>query len=346
MNNQIHTFFLNIDLKLINELSRIDKFEGLWYAVEKREVRSLKQLKSVATVRSVGASTRIEGSALTDNEVEVLIAAVQPHKMEERDVQEVIGYYEALGLISDSFKDIEITESNIKHLHNVLMRYSTKDEWHRGDYKQHSNVVEATNVDGSKYTVFKTTEPGFATDDAMRRLIFWYQTEREAHPIIKCALFVYEFLSIHPFQDGNGRLSRLLATLLLVKNGYGWVEYVSFEHEIESRKSEYYSVLMQCQKERPGENVSPWLMFFLSCLNAIQVQLMEKLKADSTTSAMSPRDKMIYVFIESHPGCRSGEIAEKLDIPLPTIKKILAGMSEKNFINKQGTGRGTHYTIM
>lgn len=345
MNNLIYTFSLNIDLKLINELSSIDKFEGAWLTIEKKEGRSLKQLKSVATVHSVGASTRIEGSKLTDQEVEVLIDRMRPHKLEERDAQEVIGYYETLDLISDSFKDIDITESNIKHLHNVLLKHSTKDEWHKGNYKQHSNVVEATNADGSKYVVFKTTEPGFATDDAMRKLFHWYHSDTEVHPIIKCALFVYDFLSIHPFQDGNGRLSRLLATLLLVKNGYGWVEYVSFEHEIENRKAEYYKVLVQCQKARPGEDVYPWLMFFLNCLNRIQEQLMNKLNADGSRSLISPRDKMIYVFIESHPGCRSGEIAEKLNVALPTIKKILAEMVEKKLIVKEGVGRGTHYTV-
>lgn len=345
MSNSVHTFLLNIDFKLMNELSRIDKFGGGWLTVEKRERQSLKQLKSVATVRSVGASTRIEGSKLNDDEVQALIDKMQPHKLEERDVQEVIGYYEALDLISDSFKDIEITENNIRHLHNVLLKHSTKDEWHKGKYKQHSNVVEATNTDGSKYIVFQTTEPGFATDDAMRKLVYWYHTDTEVHPLVKCALFVYDFLSIHPFQDGNGRLSRLLATLLLLKHDYGWVEYVSFEHEIEDRKAEYYKVLMQCQNERPGENVYPWLMFFLNCINNIQIQLVNKLILEGSAAQISPRDKKIYVFIESHPGCKSGEISDKLDVPLPTIKKILAEMVAKKIIVKKGIGRSTHYII-
>ncbi len=341
----VHTFPLNIDFKLINELSRIDKFGGSWLTVEKREGQSLKQLKTLATVRSVGSSTRIEGSRLTDDEVKVLIEKLHVATLEERDAQEVIGYYEVMDVISESFNEIEISESSIKNLHNILLKHSTKDEWHKGDYKQHSNVVEATHADGSKHVIFKTTEPGFATDDAMRKLIFWYHTDTETHPVVKCALFVYDFLSIHSFQDGNGRLSRLLATLLLLKNGYNWVEYVSFEHEIESRKAEYYSVLMKCQEQRPNEDVYPWLMFFLNCLNNIQVQLLKKLTAEGSASQISPRDKKIYVYIDNHPGCKSGEISDKLDIPLPTIKKILAEMVEKKIIIKSGIGRATNYTI-
>ena len=345
MKQQIHTFFLNPDWKLINELSQIDKFGGSWSAIEKREGQSLKQLKAIETVRSVGASTRIEGSKMSDHEVEVLIKNMEVSKLEERDQQEVAGYFEVLDLITTSFNEIDITENNIKHLHNVLLKHSKKDEWHKGKYKQHSNVVEATNSDGSKYVVFQTTEPGFATENSMEELLKWYHSDTATHPIIRSALFVYDFLSIHPFQDGNGRLSRLLPTLLLLKHQYNWIQYVSFEHEIENRKAEYYKVLMQCQRERPGEDVYPWAIFFLNCLNNIQMQLMDKLHVQGSASGLSPREKKIYTFIASRPGSRSGEISEKLDVPLPTVKKMLSQMLEKKLLVKHGTGAGTNYTV-
>lgn len=345
MNNVIHTVTLSPDWKLINELSQIDKFGGSWTAIEKREGQSLKQLKSIATVRSVGASTRIEGSKMTDDEVERLIKNLTAAKLEERDAQEVAGYYETLDFISESFRDIDITENNLKMLHNILMKHSEKDAWHRGNYKQHSNVVEATQTDGSKQVVFRTADPGFATEDAMRQLIGWYNGDNTTPPIIRVAIFVYDFLSIHPFQDGNGRLSRLLATLLMLRQGYSWIQYVSFEHEIESRKGEYYAVLMQCQRQRPGEDVYAWVMFFLNCLSNIQQQLMNKLQVRSSLSKISPREKKIYTFIENHPGCQSGEISEKLDIPLPTVKRILMEMLERKFLVKHGIGKGTNYTV-
>lgn len=341
----IHTLNLAPDWKLINSLSHIDRFGGSWIAIEKREGQSLKQLKSIATVRSVGSSTRIEGSKMTDAEVEVLLNNLSISKLEERDQQEVVGYFETLDIIAESYKNIDITENNIKMLHNVLMKHSEKDHWHRGDYKQHSNVVEATNPDGSKYVIFKTSDPGFATEDAMRQLVHWYNNDVDTHPIVRVAIFVYDFLSIHPFQDGNGRLSRLLATILLLKNGYSWIQYVSFEHEIESRKSEYYRVLMECQRQRPGEDVYPWATYFLDCLINIQAHLMEKLKTQNAAANLTPREKKILDFLSAHPGAQSGDIAAKLGMPLPSVKKLVADLAGKKILVKHGTGKATNYTI-
>lgn len=282
---------------------------------------------------------------MTDDEVEALIRNLEIAKLEERDQQEVAGYFEALDLVSESYRDIEITEGNLKNLHNLLLKYSEKDAWHKGGYKQVSNEVQSTNRDASKYTIFKTTELGLATEEAMRNLVEWYKTDTEAHPLVRAATFVYDFLSIHPFQDGNGRLSRLLATLLLLKLGYSWIEYVSFEHEIENRKTEYYRVLMNCQWQRPGEDIHDWVLFFLDCLANIQGLLMKKLDTQNVASRMSPRERKIYQFIDNHPGAKSGEIAEKLGIPLPTVKRLLSDMVASKLLQKHGTGAGTNYSI-
>jgi Fic family protein len=345
MIDHVFTFLLIPDWKLLQAISVLDRFDGSWAAIEKREGQSLKQLKSIATVRSVGASTRIEGSSMTDDEVKVLLDKLSISKLEDRDSQEVAGYFAALDLISTSHRDMEVTEGTIKNLHNILLKHSKKDEWHRGNYKQHSNAVEATRPDGSKQIIFQTTAPGLTTEEAMRALLEWWHSDHDTHPLVKCALFSYDFVSIHPFQDGNGRLSRLIATLLLLKSGYAWIQYVSFEHEIESRKGEYYQELMQSQRERPGENVYNWVQFFLNCLNNISVQLMEKLSKRGDIAQLGPKEKAIYAFIENHPGSRSGEIAEKLDILLPTVKKILTDMVRKKHIAKNGAGAGTNYTL-
>ncbi|MEP6951678.1 MAG: Fic family protein, partial [Ginsengibacter sp.] len=183
------------------------------------------------------------------------------------------------------------------------------------------------------------------TENAMRALIEWWHRDNETHPIVKCALFCYDFVSIHPFQDGNGRLSRLIATLLLLKNGYTWIQYVSFEHEIENRKAEYYHELMQSQKQRPGEDVYSWIVFFLECLNNISSQLMVKLSAQGSVSGLGPKEKSVYFFIENHPGSRSGDIAERLNIKLPTVKKILNALVKNKLIIKHGKGAGTNYAL-
>jgi Fic family protein len=282
---------------------------------------------------------------MSDEEVEVLLNNVDITKIEDRDAQEVVGYFETLDLISDSYNDIDISENSIKNLHNILMKHNAKDDWHKGDYKKHSNAVEATHADGTKQIIFQTTDVGFPTRDAMRSLIEWYMQDNQTHPLVKCAIFAYDFVSIHPFQDGNGRLSRLLSSLLLLKNGCKWIQYVSFEHEIENRKAEYYRVLRNCQSKRPNENVDEWISFFFDSLKNIQNQLLEKLKVQGTETKLSPREKAIISFIGNYAGCKSGDIAKKLGIPSPTVKRILPSLIEKNLIEKHGIGPGTNYTI-
>lgn len=266
-------------------------------------------------------------------------------KLTDRDSQEVVGYFEVLDLISESYQNINLTESHIKSLHNSLMKYSVKDEWHKGNYKVHSNAVEASFPDGTRQIIFQTTESGFATEDSIRALINWYNSETEVHPLIKIASFIYDFLSVHPFQDGNGRLSRLISTLLLLKNGYKWIQYVSFEHEIENRKNEYYHVLRSCQAQRPNEDVTVWIQFFLSCLSNIQSLLLTKLHNSGMETQLSPKEKSIFTIIQNRPNIQSGEIAEKLGIPSPTVKRILSELFNKGLIEKQGRGRNVSYTV-
>lgn len=345
MDNRVHNFRLILDWNLVNQISQIDRFDASWVSIERKEGQSLKQLKSIATVRSVGASTRIEGSKLSDQEVEVLLNNIDITKISDRDSQEVVGYFEVFDLISESYALIDISESSIKNLHKLLLKYSSKDDWHKGDYKQHSNAVEANLPDGTKQVIFKTTEAGYPTQDAMRNLIEWYEKDDVTHPIVKGAIFAYEFVTIHPFQDGNGRLSRLLSMLLMLKHGYNWMQYISFEHEIENRKAEYYRVLRSCQAQRPNEDVSDWIVFFFSSLINIQEQLMKKLETQGIDTKLAPREKSILTFIGNNPGCKSGEIAKRLGIPSPTVKRILPELIEKDLIEKYGSGPGTNYSI-
>lgn len=225
-----------------------------------------------------------------------------------------------------------------------MLKISNKDEWHRGDYKQQTNAVEATFPDGSRQVIFKTTAPGYSTEDAMRTLVEWHDKEKEVHPLIKIAAFVYEFVSIHPFQDGNGRLSRLLTTLLLMKSGYLWIQYVSFEHEIENNKKNYYRALRSCQAQRPNEDISEWIEFFLESLINVQKKLERKLNQYTVELKLAPREKNILTYISENPGCKSGEIAKKLNIPNPTVKRILSDFVSKNLIEKYGKGAGTNYS--
>jgi Fic family protein len=346
MDNFVYTFKLNPGWQLISLISRIDRFDASWTSVERREKQNLKQLKSIATVRSVGASTRIEGSKLTDEEVNVLLKNIDITRLEDRDAQEVVGYFEALDMIAEAFEDIQVTTGDIKNLHNILLKYSEKDAWHKGNYKQHSNAVEARYADGTNQVIFKTTEPGIDTEAAMDKLVAWYNSENAVHPLVKCAVFTYEFLSIHPFQDGNGRLSRLLSSLLLLKNGYKWIQYISFEHEIENRKPEYYQVLRSCQARRPQEDISDWVHFFFDALQNIQQLLLQKLQIHQTgEEQLLPREKLVVGYIQDHPGCKSGDITKALGISRPIIIRLLSTLINKGHIQKHGEGSATHYSI-
>jgi DNA-binding MarR family transcriptional regulator len=120
---------------------------------------------------------------------------------------------------------------------------------------------------------------------------------------------------------------------------------VSFEHEIENRKNEYYQVLRSCQAQRPNEDITVWIQFFLSCLSNIQSQLMTKLHISGLETQLSPKEKSIYTIIQNRPNIQSGQIAEKLAIPAPTVKRILSELLGKGLIKKQGNGRNVSYTI-
>src|SRR5690606_10232664 len=262
---------LNFDFvtnqRILQLIGYIDGFKGKWNIAEKQENRYLKELRKIATIESIGSSTRIEGATLTDQEVKQLLKDVKITKLKTRDEQEVIGYYEVLELIYDNYSDIKLSESYIKQLHQMLLKYSNKDERHRGAYKSLSNQVVATYPTGEQRTIFATTEPALVATE-MQELVEWTNEQLEQkniHHLIVMGSFIYDFLSIHPFQDGNGRLSRLLTTLCLLQNDYSFIQYISFENHIEQNKKTYYEVLMNGQKNRgtTTERIDRWMIFFL-----------------------------------------------------------------------------------
>ena len=343
MSKEIYNFTIQLSWKYLEILRQVEKFEIQWSKFQQREKTSLNQLKTLATIQSIGSSTRIEGSKLSDKQVQTLLEKIDITQIEDRDSQEVVGYYNALDIITESPKELRLSESTIKNIHNVLLKISDKDDWHRGQYKQHSNAVQATFPDGSTQIIFKTTEPGFATDEGMKNLVNWMRSKDDINPIIKTAAFVYEFLSIHPFQDGNGRLSRLLTTLLLLQNGYEWVEYISFEHEIEKMKKKYYQALRNCQAKRPNEDITEWIEFFLDSLRNLIKKLNKKLEISE--SDLSPKQKNVYIFICNNPESKISKISGGSQVPRATLKRIIKTLLEKELIEKNGRGAGTNYRM-
>lgn len=337
--------------RLLNLVSKIDTYKGKWSTIETKENVFLKDLRYIATIESVGSSTRIEGGTMTDDEIAKLLKNIKITPLNSRDSQEVVGYYEALETIIDAGNNIFLTESNIKSLHNILLKYSSKDNRHKGNYKMLSNKVVANYPDGTQKVIFNTTEPHLVGKE-MEALLQWTNTafsSGEIHPLFIIGSFVYEFLSIHPFQDGNGRLSRLLTTLLLISTGYDFVKYVSFENIIEERKSDYYQALIVCQKNRnnPNERINEWLLFFLDCLLVLTQRLDEKYDVFKQKGGyLNERQKQVFEFIKANSPVKISDIKKAFpDISRNTLKKDLLYFRSENRIKAIGKGKGLFYDI-
>lgn len=347
---------LQLDFKstqyVIKEIAYIDSFKGKWTGLEIKESKLLKELKQIATIASIGSSTRIEGSTLTNQEVEKLLSNLSMSQLKERDEQEVYGYYKVLELILESYSEIELTKNNIHHLHKILLKASSKDEYHRGNYKRITNRVVAKYPGGSEKVIFNTTEPS-KVDLEMDAIIEWtnkHLDSKEYHPLIVISTFTYEFLSIHPYQDGNGRLSRLLTTLLLLRNGYDFMNYASMETEIEKRKKEYYSVLMDGQKDRytNKENISSWIIYFLKMLHEA-IDILEARFEDikKSKSYLSNRQAKILKFIKKNEPVKISDISKYMkDESIHTIRKDIVYLKNENILRQVGKGRSTIYYLV
>jgi Fic family protein len=348
--NKLQFDFLTTQ-RIIQKIGQIDQFKGEWKQLDKEKNRYLKELRKIATIQSIGSSTRIEGSSLTDVEIASLIKNLKISKLQTRDEQEVGGYYNTLETIIENAESIDLTLSNVHTLHNLLLKYSSKDDRHRGKFKELTNKVVAAYPDGTTRVIFNTTEP-FLVEKEMSELVDWVNNALsggEIHPLIIISTFIYEFLSIHPYQDGNGRLSRLLTNLLLIKLDYKFVLYVSFEHIIEQKKAAYYQALMEGQRNRYSaeERIDKWTLFFLDSLSELIQKLEHKLKEyRSLGGYMNERQKAILNYIQTNQPIKLGDITKDLaQYSTATTKKDLQYLVNEYEIEKLGNNRGTVYKI-
>lgn len=335
--------------QISQQLSIIDSFKGTWKAIEGQQSKYLKELRKIATIESIGSSTRIEGAVLTDEEVKRLLKSVKITRMQSRDEREVVGYSEALETVLGNYADIEMEERYIHQLHGILLKYSDKDQRHKGKYKSLSNQVVANYPDGTQRIIFRTTEPHL-TPAEMQGLIAWTNerlANRDMHPLMITAGFVYEFLSIHPYQDGNGRLSRLLTSLLLMKQNYRFIQYVSFENVIETRKEGYYRALMEGQKNRyrNNERIDSWIVFFLDCMIELTRRLGIKYETYSKLkTVLNERQQSVLEYIIEHNTVQVGELETQLKVySRNTLKKDLVFLVKEGLILRTGEGRGVRY---
>lgn len=336
-------------LKLISE---IDEFKGRWEALKTLSPERLKQLRKVATIESIGSSTRIEGAKLTDLQVETLLSNLSSTSFKTRDEQEVAGYAEAMDVVFQAYEDMAITENHIRQLHQTLLRHSSKDERHRGDYKKLPNHVVALDENGKEIGVIFETATPFNTPREMEALVKWANkaiSENSLHSLLIVAVFIVVFLAIHPFQDGNGRLSRALTTLMLMRAGYAYVPYASLESIVEDNKDLYYKALRRTQATLHTESPDwePWIGFFLRCLKKQKGNLeakvgKEKIADDAHLPTLSVH---ILNLLKTNERLTISELIAQTGANRNTLKIRLRELVAVGRIQQHGKARATWYSF-
>ncbi|MBU0504690.1 DUF977 family protein [bacterium] len=350
MDIEFKTTSLQITNDILELITEIDEFKGTWKAIGRLAPERLSNLRRVATIESIGSSTRIEGSKLSDQEIHTLLSNLEIKKFTTRDEQEVAGYATVMETVFSSFDAIPLTENHIKQFHRDLLNYTDKDKRHRGEYKTLPNHVEAFDQDGKSLgVVFQTTTP-FDTPRLMEELVAWvnkHPDKAKWHPLLVIAIFIVSFLAIHPFQDGNGRLSRILTNLLLLRAGYAYVPYSSLESVVEKSKEAYYLALRQTQGtlQSKSPNWQPWVCYFLKTLKQQKIRLEKKIERENILMGELPELSIkIIEIVREHGRITVSEAVKATGANRNTIKDHLKLLVEKRHLIKQGAGRGTCYS--
>lgn len=342
---------LRITPEILSLIAEIDEFKGAWRALGRIAPDRLSSLRRVATIESIGSSTRIEGAKLSDREVERLLSNLRIGSFSSRDEQEVAGYAEVMETIFSAFDAIPLNENHIRQLHRDLLAHSVKDERHRGNWKTLANNVEAFDEDGRSLGVVFATASPFDTPGRMSELVAWQQAQEKDgtfHPLLVVAVFVVVFLEIHPFQDGNGRLSRALTTLLLLRAGYSYVPYSSLESVIEQNKEAYYLALRRTQGtiRTDQQDWNPWVEFFLRSLQRQKQRLERKIERERILLGDLPELSVAILELARERGrVTVMDVAKATGASRNTVKDHLRALTEQGHLTLHGAGRGTWYGL-
>lgn len=342
---------LTITPEILALIAEIDEFKGTWQALGRIAPDRLSKLRRVATIESIGSSTRIEGARLTDRQVAQLLSNIGQERFATRDEQEVAGYAEVMERIYENSQAIEISENHIKQLHRDLLKFSAKDERHRGQYKTLPNHVEAFGPEGESLGVVFATASPFDTPRLMTELIAWVRRsldEAALHPLLVITVFVVVFLEIHPFQDGNGRLSRILTTLMLLRAGYAYAPYSSLEAVIERSKDAYYLALRQTQGTIRSDQPDwqPWIVYLLKALQQQKAALQSKMERERVILGDLPALSVQILELARERGrVTVGEATKVTGASRNTIKDHIRALTNRAQLTRHGAGRGTWYSL-
>ncbi len=334
---------------ILTKISKIDQFQGLWQGSLRLSPQILGRLKAFVIITSTGASTRIEGAKMTDDEIARFLRGLGAKSPKGRDEQEVAGYADLIGRVFDNWKTIKLTEGWIQQFHSILLNFSEKDKNHKGKYKDGDNAVIMENDKKEEVVLFNPTH-SYLVKGEMLAAIEWTNEQlekREIHPLLVIANFIFEFLAIHPFSDGNGRVSRALTNLLLLQAGYSYVPYVSLDEIIEQTKVDYYLALRATQKNHgtDHEDIAPWINYFLTSLAEQTDRAHKIMNKDQPEKLLSEKQKEVFQQFTEGREMGVAEVLTLLQgrIERETIKQALSRLVKLKLLERVGQSRGTRY---
>ncbi len=348
MSNKFDFRINNTSQDIWLKITKIEAIKGKWEGSTKLSPRILGRLKQSVLITSTGASTRIEGSKLSDEDIEKMLRGISIQRFNNRDEQEVHGYYELLQNVFNSWESLVFNENLVKHFHKELLKYVEKDIPHRGEYKKKENAVQMVNDAGESVGILFETSKAYLTTKEMQELMEWTKNalaQNIYHPLLVIANFLVEFLNIHPFEDGNGRLSRILTNFLLLKQGYLYMPYVSHEKLIEDNKPDYYLALRKSQKtlRTQAPDISSWVNFFLDILRTQSQMGIQLLTQTNIETILSPQQLLVWNYLAEIVEASPREISKETGVPRPTINQVINRLLALKMIERIGQGAATRY---
>ena len=338
--------FLKDDLlpaQLVTYAANISTLKVMTSMRRNENAAAFRQLESIARIESVKASNAIEGIVTTDNRIRAIVGGGSaPLNHTEA---EIAGYRDALNEIHVNFAAHDFRESDIRNLHAQMMRLAEPGA--NGAYKTEDNVIAERMLDGRRIVRFQPTCAA-DTPEAMRQLVLAYVEARDDVAINKLLLIpcvILDFLCVHPFKDGNGRLSRLLTLLLLYRNGFDAGRYMSFEAVINAHKAEYYEALKESSVGW-GEShprYFPFMVNFLSTLYECYNELDRRFGAVAAAKVSKKKRIESTVLNSFTPLSKSDICAILPDVSPTTVEAVLGAMVRGGLIRRLGGGRGTKY---
>ena len=329
--------------EIVNMLSSLHEFRGKQELYIEAESDILTALLNIAKIQSTKASNKIEGIYTSDERLEALV--MEKAEPQNRSEEEIAGYREVLATVHDSYEYISIRPNNILQLHRDLYGFSSSDTG--GRFKNTDNVIAESDKDGKQRVRFAPV-PAFQTAEAMEALCSEFNSaidRSEYDPLLLIPMFILDFLCIHPFNDGNGRMSRLLTLLLLYRSGYIVGKYISMEMLIEKTKETYYEAL---QNSSIGwhDNTSDYTSFVRYYLGVVlkgyndfqdRVEHLKYRKISKTERLKAVFEKKLGIIKKSDIATLCPDISET------TIERSLKELLESRYIEKVGKGRATGY---